>query len=410
MPLSDTAIRQAKPKDKPYKLADEKGLYAFIQPTGSKLWRFDYRLDDKRKTLALGVYPDVPLKEARQKRDGARKLVAEGIDPGDVKRATKTARKGASADSFEVIAREWHAGQVKTWSEGHGKQTLSLLELNVFPWLGKRPIAEIKAPELLAVLRRIESRGMGETTRRTKGVCGQVFRYAVATGRAERDPSGDLKGALHPVKEKHYAAITDPAKLGDLLRAIHGYSGTFPVSCALKLAPMLFVRPGELRAMEWAHVDLDAAEWRFTASKTGTAHIVPLSDQAVDILKELHPLTGHGRFVFPSARNPRGDRCMSENAVLAAIRRLGYGKDEMTGHGFRAVARTILDEVLGFPPHVIEQQLAHSVRDPLGRAYNRTAHLEQRKRMMQAWSDYLDGLRQGATVLLFKKVQNVDIR
>lgn len=407
MPLSDTTIRQAKPGERFYRLTDERGLYVEVAPNGSRYFRLKYRIDGKQKVLALGVYPDVSLKEAREKRDLARKQLAQGIDPAAAKQAVKAARAGATANSFEAVAREWLAGQVKTWSKGHGEQTLRLLELNVFPWLGTRPIVEVKAPELLAVLRRIESRGKGETTRRTKGVCGQVFRYAVATGRAERDPSSDLKGALHPVKETHYAAITDPAKLGDLLRAIHGYSGTFPVICALKLAPMLFVRPGELRAMEWAHIDLERCEWRYTVTKTSTAHIVPLSTQAVDILRELHPLTGQGRYVFPSARNPRGDRCMSENAVLAALRRLGYGKDEMTGHGFRAVARTILDEVLGFPLHVVEQQLAHTVRDPLGRAYNRTAHLEQRKQMLQVWAGYLDGLRQGATVLPFKRVQTV---
>ncbi|MGH8474391.1 MAG: tyrosine-type recombinase/integrase [Methylococcales bacterium] len=279
---------------------------------------------------------------------------------------------------------------------GHAARVLRRLELDVFPWLGDRPIGGLNAPELLTVLRRAEARGAVDTAHRVSGYCGQVFRYGLATGRCDRDISADLKGALPPEKGGHCTALTNPAKVGELLRAIHGYQGTLPVQCSLKLAPLVFVRPGELRQARWSDIDFDAAEWRFSVMKTDINHIVPMSKQAVEILKELHPLTGHGVFVFPSARYPCGDRPMSENAVLYAMRGLGIGRDEMTGHGFRAMARTILDEVLGVRVDLIEHQLAHAVRDPLGRAYNRTAHLPERREMMQKWADYLDRLRNRA--------------
>lgn len=397
MPLTDTATRNAKPGTKARKLADEKGLFLLVTPSGGKWWRFKYRFDGKEKLLSLGVYPDVSLKDARDRRDEARRLLADGIDPGMNRKAQKAARVERGANSFEVVAREWYAKHSAAWVDNHGNRILRRFERDIFPWIGGRPIAEVTAPELLAAIRRIENRGALETAHRALGNCGQVFRYAVATGRAKRDPAADLRGALPPVKGEHFAAITDPRRVAELLRAIDGYAGTLTVRCALRLAPLVFVRPGELRKAEWADIDLDAAEWRYTVTKTGTAHIVPLSQQSVDILRELHALTGHGRYVFPGARS--NGRPMSENAILAAMRRMGIGKDEMSGHGFRAMARTILDEVLGFRPDFIEHQLAHAVRDPNGRAYNRTAHLAERRKMMQAWADYLDKIKAGAEVI-----------
>ena len=275
-----------------------------------------------------------------------------------------------------------------------------MLERNIFPWLGKQPISDIKPKDILECLRRIENRGTIETAHRTLQICGQVFRYAVATGRTERDITPDLRGALAPAKGGHFAAITDPKEVAELLRAIDIYQGSLSAVCGLKLAPLVFVRPGELRAAEWEHINFDTKEWRYFITKTKSEHIVPLSKQAITILKEIYPLTGHGRYVFPSGRTPSGDRCMSENTLNAALKRLGYGKDKMTTHGFRAMARTILDEVLEIRPDFIEHQLAHAVRDPNGRAYNRTAHLEERRKMMQTWADYLDSLKAGNNVII----------
>lgn len=339
------------------------------------------------------------LKDARDRRDEARKQVAAGIDPGAHRKAQKTATIAKQANSFEVVAREWHAKYSPNWALSHSSKIIRRLELDVFPWIGGNPIADIDAQQLLTVIRRIEQRGALETAHRALGNCGQVFRYAVATGRADRDPTGDLRGALPPVKGSHFAAVTDPEHVAELLRAMDAYEGTLVVRCALRLAPLVFVRPGELRHAQWSDIDLDAAEWRYTVSKTNTQHIVPLCSQAVSLLQELLPLTGKGRYVFPSARTPKGDRPMSDNALLSAMRRMGIEKDEMSGHGFRAMARTILDEVLGFRPDLIEHQLAHAVRDPNGRAYNRTAHLPERRRMMQEWADYLDKLKAGEAVL-----------
>ena len=397
MPLTDTAIRNAKSGDKTIKLFDERGLYLEVSPTGGKWWRLKYRFDGKEKRLSLGVYPDVSLKDARDRRDAARKLLADGIDPGENRKAMKSARADRAANSFEVVAREWFAKYSATWAANHGERIVRRFERDIFPWIGGRPIADVTAPEVLAVVRRIENRGALETAHRALGNCGQVFRYGVATGRCERDPSGDLRGALPPVKAEHFAATTEPKRVAEILRAMDGYEGTLTVQCALRLAPLVFVRPGELRNAEWADIDLDAAEWRYTVTKTNTPHIVPLARQAVKILRELQPLTGSGRFVFPGARS--NARPMSDNAILAAMRRMGIGKDEMSGHGFRAVARTILDEVLGVRPDFIEHQLAHAVRDPNGRAYNRTAHLPERRKMMQQWADYLDKLKAGAEVI-----------
>ena len=395
MPLTDIAIRRAQAGNKTRKMFDGRGLHLEVSPRGGKWWRFKYRFGGKDKRISLGVYPDVSLKEARRRCEDARRLLVGGIDPSAHRQSLKVAKAQRDSNTFEAIAREWFAKQAPRWAPSHSSLIMSRLQRNIFPWLGAKPIADIKASQLLGVVRRIEQRGVLETAHRVLQNCGQVFRYAVATGRAERDVSADLRGALSPVKKGHFAAITDPKKVGPLLRVLDGYEGSLIVRCALRLAPLVFVRPGELRRAEWSDIDLEAAEWRFTVTKTDTRHLVPLSRQAVEVLRELYPLTGHGRFVFPSGRTPRGDRPMSENGVLAALRRLGIGKEEMSGHGFRAMARTLLDEVLGFRPDYIEHQMAHVVRDPLGRAYNRTSHLPQRREMMQEWADYLDRLKAG---------------
>jgi integrase len=404
MPLNEMKVRNAKPKEKFYKLTDSDGLYLHLTEKGSKLWRFRYRFGGKEKLLALGTYPEISLADARQRRDEARKQVAHGIDPGAVRKAQKQAETGEK-ETFEVIAREWHIKFTPTWTPGHAVKIMRRLELDLFPWIGKRPITEIKATELLAALRRVESRGALESAHRIRAIAGQVFRYAVATGRADRDPSGDLKGALPQPNEKHHAAITDPKEVGPLLRALDGYQGHFVVKCALRLAPMLFVRPGELRTAEWEEIDLDEAVWNIPAKKMKMKepHMVPLATQAIEILKELKQLTGASKYVFPSGRSFA--RPMSNNAILAALRRMGFPKDEMSGHGFRAMARTILDEVLQVRPDFIEHQLAHAVRDPNGRAYNRTAHLAERRKMMSTWADYLDGLKSGAKVIPFRRVE-----
>lgn len=401
MPLTDTAIRNAKPHATPYRLADERGMYLEVAPAGGKWWRLKYRIGGKEKRLSLGVYPDVSLAVARERRDAARKLVADGVDPSENRKAQKAAKTERAANSFETIAREWYAKFAPGWVTGHGDKIIRRLERDIFPWVGAKPIAEVTAPDLLKALRRIEERGAIETAHRAMQNCGQVLRYAIATSRAERDVAADLRGALAPVKGGHHAAITEPKELAPLLRAIHGYEGSLVTRSALQLAPLFFVRPGELRSAEWAHIDLDRAEWRFLVTKTSTEHIVPLARQAVAILRELQPLTGGGRYAFPSARGDK--RPMSDVTLTAALRRLGYSGDQATIHGFRATARTILDEVLGFRPDLMEHQLAHAVKDPNGRAYNRTAHLEARRDMMQAWADYLDKLKMGATVIPMMK-------
>jgi len=399
MPLSDTAIRNAKPAGKPQKLADGGGLYLLLNPNGSRWWRLKYRIRGKEKLLSLGTYPDTGLKEARDKRDAARKQLAAGVDPSEQRKAAKAAGDERAANSFEVVAREWHTKQSATWVDLHASRIMLRLENDVFPWLGSRPIADVTAKELLATVNRIVDRGAVESAHRVLQNCGQVLRYAIATGRAERNPVADLRGALPPVKQTHLAAIVDPVAIGGLLRAIDAYSGSLVTKCALRLAPLVFVRPGELRQAEWAEFDLDAAQWNIPAEKMKMRepHLVPLSPQAVAILLELHPLTGRGRYVFPSARSPQ--RPMSNNAVLSALRRMGYATDEMSGHGFRAMARTVLDEVLHFRPDYIEHQLAHAVKDPNGRAYNRTAHLPERRKMMAGWADYLDTLKVGGKVV-----------
>lgn len=409
--LSDTQIRTTKPGAKPIRLYDERGLYVEITTSGGRWWRFKYRFAGKEKLLSMGTYPDTGLKAAREKRDRARALLEDGVDPGEVRRAEKASRSELAVNSFEAVAREWHttihSAQV---SAGHAARTLIRLEQDVFPWLGGLPIGEIKPPQLLQAMRRIEARGAIETAHRALQACGQVFRYAIATGRAERDPTPDLRGALKPVLVQHMAAITDPKRVGELLRAIETYKGMPITRAALQLAPLVFVRPGELRKAEWAEFDLDVAQWRIPAARmkrtkqeklSGVDHVVPLSRQAMTVLRDLHPLTGHGRYLFPSPRT--GERPMSDNGVLSALRRMGFPSDEMTGHGFRAMARTLLAERLNVDEAIIEAQLAHAVKDSLGRAYNRTQFLEQRRKMLQTWADYLDKLREGAEVIPIRR-------
>ncbi|AWG30944.1 tyrosine-type recombinase/integrase [Burkholderia cenocepacia] len=406
MPLTDTAIKNAKPAEKPQRLFDGGGLYLEVAPSGGKWWRLKYRVGGKEKRISLGVYPDVPLKEARERRDKARALLAGGGDPGEAKKAEKRTQRLSAENSFEAVAREWHAKYAPTWSESHAARILRRLEVDAFPWIGAKPIADLAPPDVLDALRRVEKRSALETAHRLHSNIGQVCRYAVATGRAARDVSTDLRGALPPVQAEHMAAITDPKQVAELLRAIDGYQGTFPVWCALRLAPLLFQRPGEFRAAEWGEFDLDAGVWEIPSDRmkrtkqgkaSGGAHIVPLSTQATSILRQLQQVTGGGQLLFPSVRTT--GRPMSDNTVNAALRRLGFDGETMTGHGFRAMARTILDEVLGVPAPIIEAQLAHAVKDPLGRAYNRTAHLPQRREMMQRWADYLDQLKAGAQII-----------
>lgn len=396
-PLTDTQIRKVKPTGKSQKLFDGGGLFLLVSPTGGKLWRLKYRFGGTERLLTLGTYPQTPLAEARQRRDDARAQIEKGIDPGNIKKAQKAAET-QETETFEVIAREWHTKFSPTWAESHGSKIIRRLELYVFPWLGGRPIRSITAPELLTVLRRVEAKGTLETAHRTQQNCGQVFRYAVATGRAERDPTGDLRGALPPASSKHMATITDPKEIAGLLRSIDGYRGSIVTRCALQLAPLVFVRPGELRHAEWAEIDFESTEWRIPAEKmkAGTLHIVPLSRQALAVLREIQPLTGHGRFVFPSPRS--ANRPMSSNAVLSALRRMGYAKDEMSGHGFRSMASTLLNEQ-GWNRDAIERQLAHAERNSVRAAYNYAEFLPERKRMMQSWADYLDELKAGAKVI-----------
>jgi integrase len=393
--LSKLLIDKTKPQAKSVRLSDGRGMYLEISPTGGKWWRFKYRFAGKERRISLGVYPDVPLAAAREKREEARRQVAAGIDPGEQRKAAKVALIESTENTFEAITREWFGMFSTRWVKGHADKIIRRLELNVFPWLGSRPIKAIAAPELLAVLRRVESRGANETAHRALQVCGRVFRYAIATGRAERDPSRDLSGALAPIQERHFASITEPLAVGQLLRAIDAYKGAFVTRCALRLAPLVFVRPGELRAAQWAEFDFDNAEWRIPASrmKARVQHIVPLSTQAVAILRELQPLTGRFPFAFPSVRSRY--RAMSENAVTGALRRMGYTGQDMTGHGFRSMASTLLNEQ-GWNRDAIERQLAHGERDAVRAAYNYAEHLPERRRMMQAWADYLQKLKDGS--------------
>ena len=391
MKLTDTKVRSVKPSDKPFKLSDGGGLHLLVKPNGSKYWHQAYRFQGRQKLISLGVYPIVSLKDAREQRDDNKRLLARGIDPSAQRKAEKLSSEG----SFEALAREWHGKFSSNWSLSHSDRILRRFEKDIFPWIGNCRVTEISPPELLTVLRRIEGRGAIETAHRAMQNCGQVFRYGIATGRAERDPAADLRGAIPPAKAKHHPSVKDPKEISKLLKAIGGYEGSIITRCALQLAPLVFVRPGELRHAEWSELDFDRAEWRIPAHKMKMKdpHIVPLSSQAISVLEELKPLTGSGKYLFPSVRSLV--RPMSENTVNAALRRLGYDKDEMTGHGFRSIASTCLHE-MGWPSAVIERQLAHGERNKVKAAYNFAEHLPERKKMMQAWGDCLSSLKDGA--------------
>lgn len=392
--LTETTIKNAKPKDKPYKLSDGGGMYLLVNPTGGKYWHLAYRYNNKQKLLALGVYPDVTLKEARIKREAAKKLLKDNTDPSEAKKEEKRLSILQNQNTFEAIAYEWLSKRSNL-----GEKSLKIYRhyfTYAFAAFGHKPVHEITSPDVLALCRTIEAKGIIETAHRVKNACGQVFRYAIATGRATYEPTQALRGALQPVVVKHQASIVNPADVARLMQAIQNHTGHYTVSFALRLAPLVFVRPSELRGAEWVDIDLDAKEWRYHVNKTKTEHIVPLSSQAVTLLAELKAITNNSEFVFPNVRDPR--RMMSENTINSALRRLGYTSEQMCGHGFRAMACTILDEVLGYPKEVIEMQLAHAVKDANGRAYNRTKYREQRHKMMQHWSDYLDGLLVGNVV------------
>lgn len=388
--LTPSTVANAKPQEKPHKLTDGRGLYLLVNPSGSKLWRWRYRRPGTgtENTLSLGTFPEVSLKRARERREEARALLADGIDPGQQRQAEREAR----ADTFAAVAADWLERQRASMTTGTAEK--AQWQLSLVPELALRPVSELTAPEVLRALRKIEAKGTHETAHRVKQRIGQVMRYAITVGLAERDPTADLRGALAPVVTTPRAAVTDPAAVADLLRALDAYTGQPATAAALRLAPLLFVRPGNLRAMEWTELDLDAAQWRIPAGKMKMreAHIVPLAAQAVAILRELQPLSSRSRYVFPSLRS--ADRPMSENTINAALRRLGFDKETMTGHGFRAMASTRLNE-LGWSPDVIERQLAHAERNKVRAAYNRAQYLDERTRMMQAWADYLDGLRAG---------------
>lgn len=395
VPLTGIQVEKAKPQEKDIKLFDGDGLFLLITSSGGKLWNLKYRFGGKEKKLSLGAYPAVTLANARQRRDEAKKLLANGVDPSELKKTLKFASKESATNTFEAVAREWHHkfSSAGKWSPTHAADILHRLEKDIFPPLGSRPISEIKPMDLLKTLERVASRGALDTAHRLRHHCGMIFRYAVVTERAERDIAADLSGALPAAKTGHHAAPTTPDSLKQIIKAIDSYEGSYVVKSALQLLPMFFCRPGELRAAEWSELNVDEAIWEIPASrmKMKQPHIVPLSRQAISILNSLRPLTGNGKYLFPCHRSPL--RCMSDNAYNAALRRMGFTKEEATAHGFRASARTILDEVLHVQVVLIEHQLSHSVRDPLGRAYNRTSHLEERKKMMQTWADYLEMLK-----------------
>ena len=414
--LSNATIKAIKNNDPRRRLSDGDGLYLRLFVNGgSHAWRFDYTFDGRRNTLSLGTYPTTTLSAARQKAEEARRVVDRGVDPSQLRKAARAKiverREAATraeaglppVDSFEAVAREWYEKNAPNWAATHSEKIIRRLERDVFPWIGKKPVASIRPADLLELLRRVESRGAIETTHRVQQNCSQVFRYAVATGRAESDPSRDLRGALTPWKPEHYATLTDPREVGRLLRDIESYEGSFATKCAMKLAPMLFVRPGELRRAEWSELDLDKAEWRIPAAKMKgrVMHIVPLAKQAVRILAELKPLTDRSAWVFPGVRT--NGEPMSDNTINAALRRLGYDRTTLTAHGFRGMASTMLHEQ-GWASDVIERQLSHAERNSVKAAYNHAEHLPARRKMMQAWADYLDKLRKGADVVPMRKV------
>lgn len=404
MPLTDTQLRNAQPKEKDYTITDGQGLSIIIKSSKGKWWRFRYSYLGKRKMMSLGTYPEVSLAVARQRRDTARELLAQNppVDPVEAKREKQQTERLDQSNTFSVVAKEWISESLVNTTQSHRERTLRRLELYAFPLLGDLPIKEIKAPDVLRALKHPTLKDKLETARRTLQAIGQVFRYAVQHGMADGDVTPALKGALPTPDVKHMASFTEPDQVAELLRAIDGFTGSFTVECALRIAPLVFVRPSELRKAKWKDIDLDAGEWSYLVSKTQTEHIVPLSTQAVQILKDIHPLSGHGEFVFMGGHSPK--KPMSEAAINAALKRMGYDtQTEITGHGFRAMARTLLHERLGIDPNIIEHQLAHRVPDTLGAAYNRTKFLEQRKDMMQQWADYLDELKAGADVIPFKK-------
>ncbi len=400
MPLTDLFVRKLKFSGNPSgdKYSDGRALYLLVKEA-NKYWRMNYRFGNKQSTLAIGIYPEVSLAEAREKCHEARKLLRAGQDPKQAKRDARVRQQAEQENTFEALARQWLAKMEPSRSAGTQDKVATWLDHDVFPFIGAMPVAAMKPRDILIVVQKVEARGAIDSAHRIKQVCGQIFRFGVAIGWVERDVTTDLRGALAVVPRTNFAAITEPKEAGALMRAIFGYRGHCVAVAALKLSPLLFVRPGELRAAEWSEFDLDAAEWRIPATKMKMKHehMVPLPTQAVAILRELHRVTGHGRFVFPSFRTDHA--CMSENTINAALRGMGYPKEVMTGHGFRAMARTILDEILGERVDLIEHQLAHRVIDPNGRAYNRTAHLPARRLMMQRWADYLDKLRIGADVI-----------
>jgi integrase len=406
--LTDTAIRKTKPAEKPLKLSDGNGMYLLVKPDGGRYWRMDYRHDGKRKTLAFGVYPTTTLADARQRREDARRLLAQGRDPGAERKAAKSEKAAAAAiasDTFEKVARDWMA-----WRDARGETAETTankdrwrLESYLFPHIGARPITEITPLELRDVLKKIEETGKHETAHRTKTTAGQVFRWAVLEGKTHSDLTASLRGQFTTPKHTHRATITDPTRIGELLRSFDGFTGQFTTQCALKLAPLVFVRPGELRKAEWSEFDLEGAIWRIPGErmKMKAPHIVPLSTQAVAVLRELQQLTGSGHYVFPSVRTT--SRSMSENTVNAALRSLGYGKEDMTGHGFRSMAASRLNE-MGWNADAIERQLAHAETNKVRAAYTHAAqYLDERTRMMQAWADYLDGLKNGAKIVPIKR-------
>lgn len=400
MPLKDTNCRNAKPQDKPYRLYDEQGLYLEVQPNGGRYWRLKYRFLGKEKRLALGVYPEVGLQEARSKRGDARAQLAGGHDPALQKRMAKVVSQLDHQHTFQSVAQQWLQVREQSWAPDYTRTVRQRLELNAYPWLGPLPIRAISTPILVENLQRIIKRGASETARRVAQIYKQIFEFAEAAGITPSNQIGNLSRTLPSKRVKHFAAVTDPKQLGTLLKAMDGYTGTLPVCCALKLAPLLFCRPGDLRHMEWLEVDLDAGEWLIpghkmkgltTNKQDRPDHLIPLSRQAVAILRDLKPLTCQHKYVFPSARG--GDRPISNNAVLSALRRMGISGDEMTGHGFRATARTVGAEILGLRPDLLEHQLAHTVKNPLGRAYDRSSFLPERREMMQVWSNYLDEIK-----------------
>lgn len=392
MPLSETAIRIAKPEPKPFKIADNGGMYLLVQPNGSKYFRFDYRFAGKRRTAAIGVYPDLSLKQARVERDRIKGLISSGIDPSVQEKPSEF----PEVVTFEMVAREWHQKQRSAWTERYALRLTSLFERDIFPYIGKKGIDEIKAPELLKVLRKMEARGLTESVARARELAGSVFRYGIACGYCERDVSADLRGALAAAPVKHRAAIIEPKMFGQLLRDIDAYKGSFVVLCGLKLSPLLALRPGELRHLEWTEIDLEQREIRIPGKKMKmrTDHIVPLSRQAIEIFRSLESSTGDGQYVFPSIRHPRGDRPMSENTINVAIRSLGYDNTEMCAHGFRGSFCSLANEKLGFSSDAIERQLAHAERNKVRAAYMHAEFLPERRKLMQAWADLVDQMKE----------------